>query len=60
MLCLQLFLQVTSGQKGTPIELLNADLTAYDVRIGNDARKLIGNVRLKHEDVIMTCDSAYL
>jgi lipopolysaccharide export system protein LptA len=60
MLCLQLFLQVTSGQKGTPIELLNADLTAYDVRIGDDARKLIGNVRLKHEDVMMTCDSAYL
>ena len=60
MLCLQLFLQVTSGQKGTPIELLNADLIAYDPQIGEDARKLIGNVRLKHEDVIMTCDSAYL
>ena len=59
MLCLQLFLQVTSGQKGTPIELLDADLTAYDVRIGDDDRKLIGNVRLKHEDVMMTCDSAY-
>jgi lipopolysaccharide export system protein LptA len=41
------------------LEILNADLTAYDVKIGKDARKLIGNVRLKHEDVVMTCDSAY-
>jgi len=42
------------------LEILNADLTAYDnIRIGKDATKLIGNVRLKHEDVIMSCDSAY-
>jgi len=47
------------GQKSNPVELLNADLTAYDVKIGKDARKLIGNVRLKHEDVVMNCDSAY-
>ncbi len=60
MLCLQLSLQVASGQKGTTIDILNADLTAYDeLQIGNDATKLIGNVRLKHEDVVMTCDSAY-
>lgn len=47
------------AQKVTMLEILNADLTAYDIKIGKDARKLIGNVRLKHDDVVMTCDSAY-
>lgn len=59
MMCLPFTMQVARGQKTTTLEILNADLTAYDVRIAEDARKLIGNVRLKHEDVIMTCDSAY-
>ena len=59
MLCLQFYLHPASGQKGTIIDILNADLTAYDIQIGNGAQKLIGNVRLKHEDVVMTCDSAY-
>jgi len=48
-----------SGQKVTRLEILNAELTAYDVKIGKEARKLIGNVELRHEDVIMSCDSAY-
>ena len=44
----------------TLLEILNADRTAYDdLRIGKDATKLIGRVSLKHEDVVMTCDSAY-
>ena len=38
---------------------MNAELTAYDIKLGKDARKLIGNVQLKHEDILMTCDSAY-
>ena len=59
MLCLLFSLQAVMGQKVTQLEILNADLTAFDVKIGKDARKLIGNVRLKHEDVVMSCDSAY-
>ncbi len=47
------------AQKVTRIEIMNSDLTAYDIKIGKDARKLLGNVRLKHEDVLMSCDSAY-
>jgi lipopolysaccharide assembly outer membrane protein LptD (OstA) len=47
------------GQKVTRIEILNAELTAFDQKIGKDARKLLGNVQLKHEDVVMSCDSAY-
>jgi lipopolysaccharide export system protein LptA len=49
----------TLAQKVTHLEILNAELTAYDIKIGKDARKLVGNVQLKHEDVVMNCDSAY-
>ena len=59
MLCRLSSFQMARGQNVTTLEILNADLTAYDVKIGKDARKLIGDVRLKHEDVVMTCDSAY-
>lgn len=61
IMTLLLFLPARDGfsQRGTLIEILNADLTAYDVKIGKDARKLIGGVRMKHEDVLMSCDSAY-
>ncbi len=38
---------------------MNAELTAYDIKLGKDARKLIGNVQLKHEEILMSCDSAY-
>ncbi|HER09022.1 MAG TPA: organic solvent tolerance protein OstA [Bacteroides sp.] len=47
------------SQKVTRIEIMNAELTAFDQKIGRDARKLLGNVQLKHEDVLMSCDSAY-
>lgn len=47
------------SQKVTFIEILNADVTAFDIKLGKDATKLIGDVRLKHEDVVMSCDSAY-
>jgi lipopolysaccharide export system protein LptA len=59
MLCLQSPIQEILGQRTTTLEILNADITAQDVKIGRDATKLIGNVRLKHEDVTMSCDSAY-
>ncbi len=49
------------AQNSALIEILNADVTAFDkIKLGSDATKLIGNVRLQHEDVIMSCDSAYL
>jgi len=59
MLCMLFPAYLLKAQKTTLIEILNADLTAYDVQIGKDATKLIGDVRLKHEDVVMSCDSAY-
>jgi len=58
LLCLLAPASLVWGQ--TTIDILNADLTAYDnIKLGKDATKLLGNVRLKHDDVVMTCDSAY-
>lgn len=65
VLCLGFFLgpvlmgPAVMAQKVTRLQILNAEVTAYDVKIGKGARKLIGDVRIKHEDVTMNCDSAY-
>jgi lipopolysaccharide export system protein LptA len=40
------------------IEILNADLLRFS-KTDRDLQILTGNVRLKHNDAIMTCDSAY-
>ena len=47
-------------QKVRHLEILNAEITAYDIKIGKDARKLLGDVQVKHEDVLLFCDSAYI
>jgi lipopolysaccharide export system protein LptA len=41
------------------IEILNADVWEVNEKIEKDLQRLLGNVRLKHNEVIMTCDSAY-
>jgi lipopolysaccharide export system protein LptA len=43
----------------TKIEILNADLWDVNEKIDKDLQRLLGNVRLKHKEVTMTCDSAY-
>lgn len=45
---------------GKKIEILNARALRFDDSIANGAKRLIGDVRLKHEAVLMFCDSAYL
>lgn len=45
------------GQK-KKIEILNTDASYYDADL-LDADRLIGNVRLRYNDVLMYCDSAY-
>lgn len=47
------------SQQEKRIELLNADVLEGDEKLGRNAARLIGNVRFKHEDAIMYCDSAY-
>ncbi len=37
-----------------------ADETVYSQKFGKDVIRLIGHVVLKHEDLILTCDSAHL
>lgn len=50
---------IAQSQQEKRIELLNADVLEGDERLGKNAARLIGNVRFKHEDAIMYCDSAY-
>ncbi|MBA3901138.1 MAG: hypothetical protein H0X62_13185, partial [Bacteroidetes bacterium] len=44
--------------KVTKIELLGANSLEFDKNI--EAKRLIGDVRFKHEGALMNCDSAYL
>ena len=41
------------------IEILNADFYTYDRNIIANATRLIGNVKLSHNNAILFCDSAY-
>ena len=43
---------------GSRIILLHADELYYNQRIHREAQILVGNVRFRHDDVILTCDSA--
>jgi lipopolysaccharide export system protein LptA len=43
----------------TRVELIRADEMRFDRSIAPDARRLIGDVRFRHEDAIMHCDSAW-
>ncbi|MBK8531991.1 MAG: hypothetical protein IPL64_08850 [Flavobacteriales bacterium] len=52
--------QSTVGSADGRIEILNADRGEYDNKIAPGAQRLKGNVRFKHKDAIMRCDSAYL
>ncbi|MBL7937795.1 MAG: hypothetical protein JNL43_00430 [Flavobacteriales bacterium] len=49
-----------SAQENSRIEILNADRGEYDAKLAPGAQRLKGNVRFKHKDAIMRCDSAYL
>lgn len=53
------------AQSGSPaqdgrIEILNADRGEYVHAIAEGAQRLKGNVRFRHREAIMRCDSAYL
>lgn len=45
------------AQKKATIQILHADF--YKPEPANNRNKLIGNVRLKHENLLMSCDSLY-
>jgi lipopolysaccharide export system protein LptA len=48
------------AQKPSRIELVHADVSEFDNQINPGADRLLGNVVFKHENAIMSCDSAYL
>lgn len=48
-----------ASAQGGRVEILNADEWLYD-KTAAGAQRLLGNVRFKHADAIMHCDSAHL
>ncbi len=49
-----------SAQTIKKIELVHADMIDYDeARYGKNIKRLTGNVTLKHDNAILTCDSAF-
>jgi len=52
---------VAKAQKNpAKIKLQNADVFEYFEKDGKKIKRLIGNVAFKHENVLMSCDSAFL
>jgi lipopolysaccharide export system protein LptA len=49
----------TTRREDRKIEILNADFWQVNELIDKDLQRLIGNTRFKHNDVTMSCDSAY-
>jgi lipopolysaccharide assembly outer membrane protein LptD (OstA) len=58
---MSLFSQVDTRSKSgkKKIEILNADLSIVNSKLNKDLRRLLGNVRIRHNDISMKCDSAY-
>ncbi|MEO5572053.1 MAG: OstA-like protein [Bacteroidia bacterium] len=51
--------ELVFSQKKTQVELINANVLEGDERLGKNVFRLIGNVKFKHDNVLMNCDSAY-
>jgi len=61
--CITLFILIgfsSSAQKKSKIEILNANVLEYEELGGLKLKRLIGDVRLKHDEALMFCDSAYI
>jgi lipopolysaccharide export system protein LptA len=58
--CIVLFLFIPDfslAQKR--LEIINAASLKFDESMGNGAKRLIGDVQFRHDNVLMYCDSAY-
>jgi lipopolysaccharide export system protein LptA len=49
----------SSKKEGKKIEILNADSWSINDKVDKDLNLLLGNIKIKHNDVLMYCDSAY-
>ncbi len=47
------------GQNVSKVEIINADSFEFDEELGNGAKRLLGNVKFKQDNVLMFSDSAY-
>jgi lipopolysaccharide export system protein LptA len=47
------------SQKVSKVEIINADSFEFDEDLGDGAKRLLGNVQFKQDDVLMFSDSAY-
>jgi lipopolysaccharide export system protein LptA len=47
-------------QQPTRVKIIQADELRFERRLGKDIRRLLGNVILEHDEVLMYCDSAYM
>lgn len=66
LICLTLFLHSFPGlspllysQEKKTIIIDNADITEFDSQDGEKRSRLLGNVKFRHQDVFMSCDSAH-
>jgi len=50
----------THAQEKKRIDIERAEALSYAYDIDSTAQRLVGNVRLRHKDVLMFCDSAYM
>lgn len=52
--------QTPAADKGSRVRLEHADVLTYNASLSRDIQRLIGNVRFRHGNATMQCDSAYL
>jgi len=53
------FFSTVNAQRKRKVDIKRADVLEYNQVIVANAQRLIGNVVLRHDDVMMYCDSAY-
>ena len=59
---ISLFIQATQPQeikRKRRVDIEHADLYTFDAKIVANAQRLLGNVRFRHNQALMFCDSAY-
>ncbi len=60
LLCTAMQGQTEVDRGGKRVEILHADEWTFNERIAPGAQRLLGNVRFRHAQAIMQCDSAYM
>lgn len=57
LMCFML-IEVRAQGKSEPVEILNADLLTIYTSDSGTVRKMTGNVRIRHDSILLFCDSA--